>query len=231
MRIICFAAAAIAGAAPASAAERRYTVTDFDRIKVEGPFQVTFATGRASSAVAVGSPQAIDQLSVEVQSRTLHIGRNPNAWGGYPGKNAGPVTIEVSAHNLREAMVQGSGSVTVDRAKAMRFGASVSGSGRVAVAQVEADSLALAVLGSGTIEIGGKAKALRAIIHGSGDLAASGLKADDAVIKADTDGAIAVGVTRSAKITATGAGDVEIIGDPACTVEARGAGRVICGKD
>jgi hypothetical protein len=231
MKIIFIVATAIAAAAPASAAERRYTVTDFDRIKVEGPFQVKLSTGRASSAVAIGSPQAIDQVSVEVQSRTLRIGRNANAWGGYPGESAGPVRIEVSSHSLREAMVQGSGSVTVDKAKAMRFQASVSGSGKVAIGQVEADTLALAVMGSGKIEIGGKAKALRAKIHGTGDLAASGLKTEDAVIGADTAGAIAVGASRSAKVTATGAGDVEIIGNPACTVEARGAGRVTCGKN
>jgi Putative auto-transporter adhesin, head GIN domain len=230
MRIIAIAAAIIA-AAPASAAERRYTVTDFDRIKVEGPFQVTLSTGRSSAAVATGSPRAIDQLSVEVQSRTLRIGRNPNAWGGYPGESPGPVKIEVSTHSLREATVQGAGSVTVDKAKAMRFQASVSGSGKVGVGQVEADTVALSLMGSGRIEMGGKTKALRASIHGAGDLAASGLKAEDAVIGAGTSGTIAVAVMRSAKVTATGAGDIEIIGDPACTVEARGAGQVSCGKN
>jgi hypothetical protein len=231
MRIIAIAFAAIAGLSPASAAERRYTVTDFDRIKVEGPFQVALSTGRASSAVATGSPQAIDQVSIEVQSRTLRIGRNPNAWGGYPGKNAGPVKIEVSAHSLREAMVQGSGSVTVDKAKAMRFQASIMGSGRIGIGSLEADVLSLGLIGSGKLSIAGKVKELKATISGTGDLDAGLLNADEANIKADTAGLIDVGVKRAVKLVATGAGDVTITGDPACTVEARGGGRVSCGKN
>lgn len=83
------ALAALAAAAPA--AERRHTVTDFDRVHVEGPFEVTLATGRPSSAVVSGSPAAIERVSIEVQGRVLRIRPNRSAWGGYPGEGAGPV--------------------------------------------------------------------------------------------------------------------------------------------
>lgn len=222
--------AALALAAPASAAERRYTVTDFDRVKVDGPFQVKLVTGKASAAVATGSSQAIDQVSIEVQGRTLRVKPNLSAWGGYPGEGPGPVSIELSTHDLRGATVQGSGSILIDKASAMRFDASVSGSGRVGVGSVEADRLMLSLIGSGRIEMGGKAKKLHASIHGAGDLDAKALTTEDAVIGADTSGEIAVGVRRSAKVTATGAGNVEIVGDPACTVDAKGSGRVLCGN-
>lgn len=222
--------AALAVAAPAGAAERRYTVTDFDRVKVEGPFQVTLATGKASSAVATGGMRAIDQVSIKVEGRVLRISPNRNAWGGYPGEGAGPLKIAVSTHGLRGAAVIGSGSLQIDKAKGMSFEASVAGSGSVGVGNIETDRLTLGLMGSGKIEVAGKAKVLKADIHGGGDLAASGLTAEDAVIGADTAGAIGVGVRRSAKITATGAGDVEIIGTPACTIDARGSGRVVCGK-
>jgi hypothetical protein len=222
--------AAIILSAPASAAERRYTVTDFDRIRVDGPFHVKLSTGKASSAVATGTPQAIDQVSIEVQGRTLRVRPNPNAWGGYPGEGPGPIAIDLVTHGLRSAVIQGSGSILVDKADAMRFEASVSGSGRLGIGSVAADKLILSLIGAGRIEMGGKAKELRASIHGAGDLDAAGLVAEDAVIGADTSGEISVGVRRTAKITATGAGDVRILGKPACTVDAKGAGRVICGK-
>ena len=228
-RIILAALAGLA-AAPASAAERRFTVTDFDRVQVEGPFQVTLSTGRSNLAVASGSPRALDGVSIEVRGRTLYVEPNRSAWGGYPDEGTGPVDIKLGTHTLRAVSVAGSGSLTLDKAKAMRFDVALSGSGRIAVASVDADRLNLGLIGGGRIEIGGKAKALKASINGSGDLAAKGLIAEDADIKADTAGLIAIGVAGTAKVAATGAGDVEIVGSPACTVEARGAGRVSCGS-
>lgn len=225
-----FALALALVASPAAAAERRYTLTDFDRIQVDGPFQVTLATGRALSAVASGDAKAIERVSIEVQGRTLRIRPNRSAWGGYPGEGAGAVKIAVSTHDLRGATVVGSGSITIDKARAMKFDAALSGSGRIGIGSVEADMLNLGLLGAGKLSVGGKVKSLRATITGSGDLDAAALSSDDAEIKADTSGTIGLGVRRAAKIKATGAGDVIIGGTPACTVEHTGSGRVSCGK-
>lgn len=222
--------AALALAAPAQAAERRYTVTDFDRVMVEGPFQVSLATGKASSAVATGDVRAIDQLSIKVEGRVLRVTTSRRGWGGYPGEGPGSVTIALGTHGLRSATVIGSGNLQIDKARAMSFEANVAGSGRLGIGNVEADRLTLGLMGSGRIELAGRTKELSATIRGGGDLAASGLTAEDAVIGADTAGTIGVGVRRTARVTATGAGDVTIIGTPACTVDARGAGRVLCGK-
>lgn len=231
MKSTILAALAAALASSASAAERRYTVTDFDRIQVEGPFQVTLATGRASSATASGTSQALDRVSIEVQGRTLKVRPNRSAWGGYPGEGAGPVTILVTTHGLRGASVTGSGSIAIDKASAMRFEASVSGSGRLSVAAVQADMLTLGLLGAGKIAMAGKAKQLRATVQGSGDLDASSLIAEDAEINADTAGEISLGVRRAAKVTASGSGDTRIVGTPSCTTKVLGSGRVLCGKN
>ena len=217
-------------AVPASAAERRYTVTDFDRIKVDGPFQVALTTGRPSSAVASGSNSAIERVSIDVQGRTLRVRANRSAWGGYPGEGAGPVRIELSTHSLRAASLAGSGGPSIDKARTMQFDASVSGSGQIAIGAIDADTLALALLGSGKIIVSGKAKSLRAAIQGAGDLDAEALSVEDAQIIASTSGSIAVAVRRAATVTSTGQGDTRIIGSPACTVRSSGSGLVLCGK-
>jgi hypothetical protein len=229
MKIIAFTALAASIASSAFAAERRYTVTDFDRVQVDGPFRVTLATGKASSAAATGSQQALDRVSIEVQGRTLRIRPNRSGWGGYPGEGAGPVSIAISTHNLRGASVTGSGSISIDKAAAMRFDATVSGSGKLAIGDVQTDMLTLGLLGAGKIAVGGKAKQLRATIQGSGDLDGSALMAEDAQINADTAGDIVVGVRRTVTINASGAGDTKIVGKPACTTKGLGAGRVLCG--
>lgn len=228
-RILTLALLAFAAAVPAGAAERTYSITDFDRVQVDGPYRVVLTTGRSSSARAEGSAEALDHVSVDVQGGTLRVRRNRSAWGGYPGGGAGAVTVTLTSRDLRNAAVVGSGSLDVDRAKGLRVDLSVSGSGRLTVGSIEADTLMVGLLGGGRITAAGRAKQLKATIQGSGDLAAADLVADDAQIASDTAGTVVVAVARTAKVTATGAGDVEIVGSPACTVQARGSGQVRCG--
>ncbi len=228
-RTLPLALIALAAAAPAGGAERTYSITDFDRVQVDGPYRVTLTTGRSSAARAEGSAEALDHVSVDVQGGTLRVRRNRSAWGSYPGAGSGPVTIALTTRDLRNAAVVGSGSLDIDRAKGLRVDLSVSGSGRLTVAAVEADNLIVGLLGGGRITIAGRARQLKATVQGSGDLAAAGLSADDAQIASDTAGNVAVAVARTAKVTATGAGNVEIIGAPVCTVEAKGSGQVLCG--
>lgn len=228
-RILPLAFVALAAAAPpAAAAERRYSVTDFDRVQIDGPYQVTLMTGLTSAARAEGSQEALERISVDVQGGTLRVRRNRSAWGGYPGEGPGPVRIALTTRDLRTAAVVGSGTLEIDRARGLRVDLSVSGSGRLNVANVDADNLVVGLLGGGRISLAGRARQLKATIQGSGDLAASGLSADDAQINADTAGNVAVAVARTVKVTATGPGDVEILGTPSCNVEAKGSGSVRC---
>ena len=228
-RIIAAALPLAFAAAPAAAAERSYSVTDFDRVQVDGPYQVSLTTGLSSSARATGSVGALDRVSVEVQGRTLRIRVNRSGWGGYPGDRAGPVVIQVTTRNVVAAGVTGSGGLAIDKTSGIRLDLSVSGSGRLGVASLNADSLGVSLLGSGRIAVGGQAKQMRATIQGSGDLDARSLTAQDATIFADTAGTITLGAARTAKVTATGPGDVEILGDPSCTLLGVAAESVKCG--
>jgi hypothetical protein len=80
------------GAAPAS--QRNYSVTSFDRIRVDGPYQVQLQTNVAPYARAKGSQAALDGVSIAVEGRTLIVRAGGGSWGGYSGENPGPVTIE-----------------------------------------------------------------------------------------------------------------------------------------
>jgi hypothetical protein len=224
------AASASLHAAPAAAAERRYSVTDFDRVVVEGPFQVTVATGRPSSAAATGSAEALDRVSVEVQGRTLRIRPNRSAWGGYPGSAAGPVTLALATREIRGASVHGAGSLAVGRIAGLRLDLHVEGSGRIAAPDVSADTLVVGLIGSGRIEVAGRAGDLRADVHGWADLEASGLAAQAATIVTDSAGRVAANAARQATVTASGIGEVEIAGAAACTLRGLSAGRVRCGN-
>jgi hypothetical protein len=220
---------ALALAAPAGAAERTYPISDFDTIRIEGPYVVSLATGLSSRVRASGSAEALERLSVEIQGRTLRIRPNPSAWGGYPGQSPGPIRIEAATRDLARASVLGAGSLDVDKARGLRLDLAVGGSGRLAVRALDADNLSVGLVGSGRIALAGHAGQMRATIQGSGDLDAAGLRADNLLLGADTAGNISFGSARTAKVTATGTGDVTIGGTPACTVDNKGAGRVRCG--
>jgi len=220
----------VVASSPALAAERRFTVTDFDKVQVDGPFEVILTTGKAASAMASGDLQALDRVSVETIGRTLRVKPNRSAWGGYPGEGPGPVRITLSAHEIRSATVTGPGKLSIDRVKAMRVDLGLSGSGSISVTRLEADVAGVDLIGSGTIEIGGAVKSLRVTVQGSGDLNAQRLTVQDAQIFSETSGTVDLIVKNSAKLRSAGSGDIFVAGTPACTVEAIGSGRVVCGS-
>ncbi len=89
-------------------------VTDFTRIRVDGPYSVKLTTGVPPSAKATGSSAALDAISVDVEGQTLVIRKNQSGWGGFPGDNPGPVTIAVGTHDLTAIWLNGSGGLKVD---------------------------------------------------------------------------------------------------------------------
>ncbi|HZF43328.1 MAG TPA: head GIN domain-containing protein [Sphingomonadaceae bacterium] len=217
-------------AAPAHAAERGYSVTDFDRIRVDGPYRVTLTTGRSPGARAVGAQAAIEGVAVEVQGRTLIVRRNTQTWGGYPGASAGPVEVRVTGYTLRAAALNGAGSLAIDKVKGASLDLVVAGSGLLTVGAIEADRLTVGVTGNGRARIAGKAAIAQLGVRGTGSIEATALVAKDAKIAADGPGEISVTATVTAGVVSAGAGQIVVLGNPACTVKATGSGTVTCGK-
>jgi hypothetical protein len=230
MKRIMLAAFAALFATAAGAAERRYTVTDFDRVEVSGPFQVTLKTGRAGSAVASGSNQAIDRVSIDVQGRTLRVRPNRSAWGGYPGEGAGPLKIELSSHGLRAASVNGAGSIGIDKARAMKFDISVSGSGQIVVGEVEADNLSLGCSARARSRSAGKRSRFgqwfREPATWTPRNSSRTMSRSIPTLRAPSpfpQGA-------APRCNSTGRRRHPSLRSPACTVKALGSGRVACGR-
>jgi len=215
-------------ATPAAAADHNYSVTDFDRVIVEGPYAVRLVVGAPSSAVATGSRDALDRLTIDVQGQTLRIHRNTSAWGGSPTADAGPVTVALATRNLRSARIIGAGQLDVAGGRGLNLEFVLQGSGRLRATGVAADNLSLGLLGSGRLEIAGTARALHADIQGNGDVEASHLVAQNATLSTSTSGLVAVTVNGPATVSANGLGEVTILGAAVCTVQGLGADRVRC---
>ncbi len=216
--------------AAAHAADKPLSVTDFDRLRVIGAFDVVVTGGKPSAAILSGSAAAIDHTRVEVQGRTLTVSRNRTSWGGYPGEDAGVATVRLNVPQLVSIGVSGAGKVRVDRMRAPGLTLALDGSGTLSVTGIEADRLDVGLAGAGRIVAGGRVADARVALRGSGDFDGSALTIADAVVKGDSSGTITLNAKRSANVVATGSGDVTILGAPACTVVNNGAGRVTCGS-
>lgn len=218
-------------AAPLSAAERRYSVTDFERVTVEGPYVVRLVTGRPSSAMARGPLDAIERVSIDTTGQTLRIRPNRAAWTGTPGAQQGVVEIVLTTRTLRSARVIGAGRLDIEGAEGLRIDLGLEGSGRLSATNIETDNLYLALRGAGQLAVAGRTEAVYADVLGSGDLDGASLAAENATLTAGTTGTIALGASRTARVTANGVGEVTIVGRPACTVQGLGAGQVRCGSN
>ena len=217
---LCLAAVA---ASPAMAAERNFSVTSFDRVRVDGPYKVKLTTGVPPFAVATGSAIAIDRVSVSVEGRTLIVRQNPGSWGGYPGEAPGPVEIEVGTHELSQAWLNGSGTLAIDRIRGLTFDLALQGSGSAAIGDADVDQMKIGISGAGSVTIAGKAPKLTAVVRGTSTLDAAGLTAKDALVGAEGPSDVRVLATATAKVDARGTTSVAVGGNPSCTVKAEGS--------
>ena len=220
-------------AMPAAAAERRYSVTDFDRVVVEGPYVVRLTVGGPSSAVATGPQLGIDRLLVDVSGTTLRIRRNRNAWGGpmgQAGAQAGIVEVALSTRNLRSVRVVGPGRVELSGARGLQLDLILEGSGEIRATGLDVDNLALGLRGSGRLALAGRAGTVRGDFQGTGEVEASALTAENVTLGSTLLGPVVLNANRTARITNNGLGEVTVGGRPACTLTGPGASQVRCGE-
>lgn len=217
---------AVALSTQAGAADRNFSVTGFDRVRVDGPYKVTLTTGTAPFARATGDPAALDGVAIDVQGRTLVVRPDRASWGGYPGQARGPVEIRLGTHDLSAVWVNGAGSLIVDKIRGLSFDLAIQGTGTAAINSADVDQLKVAVNGSGTASMAGKAKRLTAIVRGTSVFDGAGLQALDATLGAEGPATIRAMVEGEAKIDARGLASVQVDGQPSCTVKAQGSATV-----
>lgn len=224
MRLAAFAL--LLGAVPAAAAERNYSVTSFDRIRVDGPYQVVLRTGVAPFAKASGAQAAVDGVSIRVEGRTLTVRSGSGGWGGYAGEQRGPVTILLGTHELSSASLNGAGALVIDKVKGLSFDVAVQGAGVIRIDSADVDQLRTSLTGAASARLAGRAAKLTATARGSASLDAEALAVKDAALIADGPALIRAHVSGTSKVEAFGLASVALVGDPSCTVKTQGSASV-----
>jgi Putative auto-transporter adhesin, head GIN domain len=223
-------AALLLGSMPAMAAEKRFGLTSFERIVLNADVAVEVVTRSPVSAVAVGSPDALDRLELISANGTLTIRDRRFESNRTRGAGAGPVTIRVNAARLNSAAVVGAGSLSIDRLAGASVMLNLRGPGSLAVKDVAADRLALTMSGNGIVRLAGRAKNADIRVAGAGAVDAAALIVTDLTASAEGAGSQNYYAERTASVTARGVGAVMVAGKAACTVKNLGNATVTCGK-
>ena len=169
---------------------------------------------------------ALDRIAIDVRGNTLIVHSNLDSWGGYPGKDVGPVEVSLGTHDLSAAWLNGSGTLSIDRVKGLDFDLSVQGSGMGEIGQASVDQLNVSVVGTASARLAGEAAKVTAVIRGISTLEAAALSAKDATLGADGAATISAAVSNSVTVDASGPATVRLSGGPACTLRVSGSASV-----
>ena len=214
------------GAAPPDA-ERTFMLTQFDRIRVDGPFDVQVGTGGPVGARAIGDRRAIERVALRVDGQTLVVTTDTRGYEGWGGQRAAAPVIRVTARDLRAAVVNGGGSLAIAAMRGPRVDVTVNGAGRLDVARITADQLAGTLTGTGAMKLAGTALRARFLANGAGSIDAGALLVNDLSVVSQSAGDGRYAARFTAAVSAFGVGAVEVIGSATCRT--RGPGPIRCG--
>lgn len=217
-------------AAPAHAAERVWNIASFDRVRVDGPFEVRIATGASPRAKASApDPVLLERLRLEVQGSTLSL-RLDRGTGAYSARGSDAVPVfTLSTNTLRGVTLLSGAKVAVTRMTGTRVDLGVTGTGALLVDEASAEQVDATVIGRGSIRVGGRAGKARLVTNGPGTIDASALSAGELFVSLDGTGETRATARYAAEVTSTGIGRVSVGGNPKCTVRAAAGGPVTCG--
>jgi hypothetical protein len=215
---------------PGPTVSRNYTVGNFDRIEVAGPYNVQVHTGAGPSASAKGPEKLIERLVVEVKGGKLLIHSKENhGFNFHFGSHHETIQLTVNVPQLRGAAIAGSGDIQVDNVKGNQFAGEIGGSGSLSLGSVEVNAIKLSIGGSGGIKAGaGSSQTAEYEIAGSGDIDAGGLTVQQAKVSVAGSGNARANAIGNAEVNVMGSGDVEISGGAKCQVNKAGSGDVRC---
>jgi len=214
----------------AFAEERRVGLGSFERVRINGAFEVTITTGASPGASVTGDRGAIADIDLHSEGSTLTVRRTTaGRWGEQTRAVGAPVRIVLTTPALSGVAVAGGSRVRVTRLAAPRVDLSAAGNGAIEVGAVQADQFTVQLVGEGKVTVAGRAGVARLNATGAGAIDAAGLEAGELTVRLDGLGTIAARARYTAQVTSSGLGTVTVAGRPKCRVTAAAGAPVTCG--
>ncbi len=199
----------------------------FDQLKVTGPFKVAVLVGEQPARLRiVGPPAQLADTIATVEGGILTIRfREGATWSWNPGDG---VNIVIFTPDLASVSVEGAADVEVNGVRGHMFSASTEGSGSLTVRQLAAENVQLATSGAGGITVDGRARDGTYIIGGAGSIDAKRLRVQTATIAIGGAGSAYADVSRTANVSVSGHGRIDVVGGATCIEQPAHSPRVEC---
>jgi hypothetical protein len=218
------------------------SLVPFNRVEVNGDFEVEIVEGGISSAEIRSDENLIDLIVTHVSGNTLIVEMRDGACID-PTR---PIEITITTPTLEEITLNGSGNVYIYELDAEELSLKLTGSGSITCDEVVATTVYLELEGSGVISCDQISENLTTQIEGSGEIMVSGetisadhkiigsgkIKAgqvisDQCVVYISGSGTVDTHVIQTLDITIIGSGIVYFSGDPIVHTYISGSGQVI----
>jgi len=221
----------LAFTAPAHAADRSYVVTNFDRVRVDGPYSVQVEVGTGGAAAsASGSDAALGDLDISVNGGTLTVRKGSQGWGERGKASGPPPVITLRTPAVRSATVVGGAKLAlVGTLRTTRLDVQVTGAGAIDARGVDADDVVVNVIGNGNVALTGRTTRARFSTNGGGSIAATALDASEIVVTLEGAGETRASARYLADLTNKGLGLIAVTGNPKCTIRGQSVGPIECG--
>ena len=215
-------------AAGAHAAERKFTIGSFAELVVDGDMIVRLENGKAPSASAQGSREALAALKIERQGNVVFVRTGgPQAGRG----NGGPVTVTVTGRDIRRIALTGSGKIIANSLSADNSRIELRGAGTIEVASVTAFRLAAVLSGNGSLNIAkGAVVSADVAINGGANFLSAGLVLENLQLVQNGPASTLLTVSNIAEISNSGTGSITIEGDGTCFIRKGGNAAINCKK-
>ncbi len=199
------------------------SVGDYDRVYVNGSFEVHLVEGKEGDIEIKGESNIIPHISVKVVDGTLKIGTKKKT-SLYYKKD---LVITVPIKHIDGVSLSGSGEIYSKHViKEQELNVNLSGSGDVEL-KIETSRVLTTVTGSGDMELTGSTQYLRVNVTGSGDFHGETLDSRMTDVMVTGSGDADVNASEFISAHVTGSGDIAYSGNPAKEkIEVTGSGDI-----
>ncbi|WP_373487816.1 GIN domain-containing protein [Blastomonas sp.] len=233
MRWLLLVLAILGCADVAHAAERRFTLGAFDRVRVEGDVSVEIRSDTAPFAFATGDPRALEALTIRVQGDTVYVRRArrnaPAEARNLPSEPAPELHVVLNARAISAVAVLGNGNLRIDQLRGDKASATLDGTGLVEIDRIASPAATLSLNGSGRMVVAGKAQTGRVTMLGDGTIEGAGLAMTSLDFTGEGPVTARVSIDGPVRIAVKGGATLTIGGNPVCTVRQIGDNSITCG--
>lgn len=214
---------------PVQAAERKFTISSFEDVRIIGSVNVFITTDRGISASAeAANREILDRVSLRKSGSQLIVSVRPKASGNRQFSADEPVTVTLSSYVIKKITHSGSGTVSLDKLGGRDPRVRLTGFGVLTINDVDSDTLNVAMNGGGQIVIAGEATKGRIELLGSSIFDGSQLELQELNLVQRGPASSHVFVEKEANISNSGTGRIQIDGRPNCIVKSGGSSQIVC---